>query len=290
MTLRSFLYLAREGLSSTTRHPALSLAAVLSIAASLLVLAVTLLFTANIERHATAIENRRVIDVYIADGIKPGARAQLELALTGIEGVARAIYVSKEEALEAYRRDVGRYDLIEALGYNPLPASFRLELAEDARSTARIRAIAEAAARIEGAEDARYGGEWMERLDSALLTLRLVDLAAALLVGLSVAFAVGSTIRLTMLARQEMIEIMKAMGATDGYISAPFLVEGLVQSLVAAAAALGLLWIVVDALSSRVGGLEFLGGWQLAGFLAFAIVLGLAGALWSLGGALRRSA
>jgi len=290
MTVRSFLYLAREGLRSATRHPTLALAAVMSIAASLLVLAITLLFTTNLERHATAIEGRRVIDVYIADGIKLGARAQLEHALNAIDGVARATYISKEEALAAYRRDAGRYDLIEALGYNPLPASYRLELAEHARSGAKMRAIAAAAERLEGADDVRYGGEWVERLDAALLTLRFVDLAAGVLVGLSVAFAVGSTIRLTMLARREMIDIMQAMGATDGYISAPFLVEGVAQSLLAAVAALGLLRLVIGALSSRIGGLEFLGGWQLVGFLAFAVVLGLAGAVWSLGAVLRRSA
>jgi cell division transport system permease protein len=289
MTVRSFLYLAREGLRSAIRHPALALAAVLSIVASLLVLAITLLFTTNIERHATAIEGRRAIDVYIADGINPETRARLETALTAIKGVARATYVSKEDALAAYRRDAGRYDLIDALGYNPLPASYRLELAENARSGAQMRAIAEAATRLEGTEDVRYGGEWIERLDAALLTLRLVDLAAAVLVGLSVAFAVGSTIRLTMLARREMIEIMKAMGATDGYISAPFLVEGITQSLLAAVAALGLLRLVVAFISSRVGGLQFLGVWELVGFLAFAVVLGLAGAFWSLGAALRRS-
>ncbi len=289
MTLRSFLYLAREGLFSALRFPALGAAAVTSICASLLLLAVTLLVTANIERQATTLESRRAIDVYLVNDIKPGARLELEHDLAAMKGVASATYISQEEALEAFSKDVGRHDLVEALGFNPLPASFRLELDVESRSGARMRDIAEEARRLPGVEDVRYGGEWVDRLDAALLTLRLVDLAAAILVGLSVAFAVGSTIRLTLLARREMIEIMKVVGATDSFICAPFLVEGVAHSLVAALVTLGLLRGVIGALGPRVGGIEFLGPWQLLGFLGFAVVLGLAGALGSLGMALRRS-
>lgn len=289
MTLRSFLYLAREGLLSAVRYPGLALAATASISASLLVLAITLLTTANIERQATAIESRRAIDVYLEEGIKTGTRLELERALEAIDGVVQATYVSKEEALEAFREDIGRHDLVEALGYNPLPASFRLELTEEARSGARMRAIAEQAKSLGGVDDARYGGEWVERLDATLLTLRMVELIAALLAGLSAAFAVGSTIRLTFLARREMIEIMKAVGATDSFIRTPFLVEGVAHSVVAAIATLVVLRVVVGVLAPRVGEIKFLGPWHLLGFLAFAVALGVAGAFGSVGVALRRT-
>jgi cell division transport system permease protein len=289
VTLRSFLYLAREGFLSLVRYPALAVAAVMSICASFLVLAITLLVTANVERQATSIESRRVIDVYLAGDIGTSARLTLEHDLKSIDGVIAATFVSKEEALETFQQDVGGHDYIDALGYNPLPASFRLDLAEEARSGQRMQAIAEAAKKLSGVEEVRYGGDWIERLDAALLALRLIDLAAALLVGLSVAFAVGSTIRLTLLARREMIEIMKAVGATDSFICMPFLVEGVAHSLAAALVTLAGLRLVTALIASRVSGIEFLGPWQLLAFLGFAVVLGLAGAMGSLGIALRRS-
>jgi cell division transport system permease protein len=292
MTPRSFLYLAREGFVSVIRHPPLTLAAIVSIAASLLVLGIVLLFTSNVERHARATESRRVMDIYVIDNITPAQRAEIEILLATFQSVARTRYVSKDEALEAFQLDVGRHDLIEALGYNPLPASFRLEMVEGKATGAQMRSIAEELAGLAGVEDVRFGGDWIERLDAALFTLRLADIVAAILVGLAVAFAVNSTIRLTALARREMIEIMTAVGATPTYVRTPFLVEGLIQSLVAAGATLIVLKIAVSLLAERMGGpaVRFLGPWEMAGFLGFAAALGLIGALWSVRFVLRRSA
>jgi cell division transport system permease protein len=193
-----------------------------------------------------------VIDVYLLDSVTQAARAEIEVRLTAMENVARARYVSKEEALATFHADTGREDLVAALGYNPLPASFRLDLALGAASAANLRAIAEVAG-FPGVEDVRFGGDWIERLDAALFTLRLADVVAAVLVGLAVAFAVNSTIRLAALARREMIEIMTAVGATSTYVHTPFLVEGTAQSLVAAGATLALLRIAVGVLAERLG-------------------------------------
>jgi len=292
MSLRGFFYLAREGLASARRHPALMVAAILSISASFLVLAITILITSNIERSVHSLDNRRVIDVYLAERIPAAKRAAIESALRATAGVDSVRYISKDEALAAFRADAGRYDLVEALGYNPLPASFRLELAPGAATAARIEEIASAAGELEGVEDVRFGREWLQRLDKALLTLRLAELLTAILIGLAVAFAVNSTIRLTVLARRDMIEIMKAVGATNTYIRMPFLVEGVAQALVAALGTLILLKIVIVNVSPRFlnAQVHFLEPREIAGFLAFATALGLAGALWSLGGVLRRSA
>jgi cell division transport system permease protein len=292
MSPRGFLYLAREGIYSARRHPALTIAAILSISASLLVLAITLLITSNIERSARSLDNRRVIDVYLTERISATNRAAIESALRGTAGVAEVRYISKDDALAAFRADVGRYDLVEALGYNPLPASFRLELAPGAATAARMREIADDVSALQGVEDVRFGGEWIQRLDTALLTLRLAEIVTAILVGLAVAFAVNSTIRLTVLARREMIEIMSAVGATNTYIRMPFLVEGVAQALVAAFGTLLVLKIVIVNFSARFlnAQVHFLDGQEIAGFLAFAGFLGLLGALWSLGDVLRRSA
>jgi cell division transport system permease protein len=291
VTPRSFIYLAREGLVSAARYPSLTVAAIVSIAASLLVLGIVLLFTSNVERHARSTETRRVIDVYLTDGTTPAESAEIERGLTALENVAKIRYVSKEEALAAFHIDTGRQDLVEALGYNPLPASFRLELVEGAATGTRMRAIAEEVAGFPGVEDVRFGGDWIDRLDAALFTLRLADLVAAILVGLAVAFAVNSTIRLTALARREMIEIMAAVGATDTYIRTPFLVEGIAQSLVAATTTLLVLRLTVGLLADRLGGpaVRFLDPWEIVAFLTFAALLGLIGALWSVAPMLRRS-
>jgi cell division transport system permease protein len=291
MSWRSLVYLVREGLQTAARNPALSVAALISTAASLLVLAIVLLITSNLEQQAESLENRRVLDVYLADQVSEPDRLKLELALRELPGVARVTYSSKAAALAAFSVDTGRYDLVEALGYNPLPASFRIELTPGMATGQRMRAIADEAVRHPGVEDVRYGGEWIERLDQALRSLRLADLVVAILVGLAVAFAVSSTIRLTVLARREMVEIMRDVGATDGAIATPFLAEGIAQSLVAALITLGALKVVTLVLSYRLGvEIHFLAPAEVIGFVGFAVGLGFIGALWSVGSVLRRTA
>jgi cell division transport system permease protein len=281
----------REGIHSALRNRGLSAAALVSTVASLLVLAIVLLITSNLEQQAASLENRRVLDVYLADQITEPDRMKLELALRELPGVARVTYSSKAAALEAFSVDTGRYDLVEALGYNPLPASFRIELTPGMATGSRMKAIAEAAVKYAGVEDVRYGGEWIERLDSALRSLRFADLVVAILVGLAVAFAVSSTISLTVVARREMVEIMRDVGATDSAIATPFLAEGIAQSLVAALLTLGALKLVTWILAYRLGiEIHFLGSDKMAGFITFAVVLGFIGALWSVGSILRRTA
>jgi len=288
---RSLIYLIREGLQTAGRNPALSVAALISTAASLLVLAIVLLITSNLERQAAALENRRVLDVYLADKITEGDRLQLELVLREMGDVSRVTYISKAEALAAFSVDTGRYDLVEALGYNPLPASFRIEMAPGKATGIRMKSVAEEAARHPGVEDVRYGGEWIERLDSALRSLRFADLLVAILVGLAVAFAVNSTIRLTVLARREMVEVMRDVGATDAAIATPFLTEGIAQSLVAALVTLGVLRVLILILAQRLGiTITFLDWTEVAVFIGFAGVLGCLGALWSIGSLLKRTA
>ncbi len=290
MSPRSFLYLAREGLTSARRHPTLTIAAIVSVSASLLVLAITLLISSNVERSARSLDKKRVIDVYLADRMAADTQAEIENVLCATPGVAAVHYISKDEALESFREDIGRYDLVEALGYNPLPASFRLELVTGAATGERMKAIAATATELDGVEEVRFGGDWIERLDAALFTLRFAELLAAVLVGLAVAFAVNSTLRLTVLARREMIEIMSVVGATRTYIRIPFLVEGVAQTLVAAGGTLIVLKLIIANVSARFIGAEmhFLDWREIAGFLAFATFLGIVGAMWSLGDVLRK--
>ena len=91
-------------------------------------------------------------------------------------------------------------------------------------------------------------------MDAALRNLRMADLIAAVLVGLAVVFAVSSTIRLTVLARRDMVEIMKDVGANDATIPCmPFLTEGIAQSLLAALFTLSMLRLVTAVLPRGSG-------------------------------------
>ena len=108
MSLRSLGYLLREGIQSALRNRAWSVAALVSTGASLLVLAIVLLITSNLERQASSIESRRVMDVYLADRITETDRLTLEKKLREIPGITRVTHVSTTDALAAFSADTGR--------------------------------------------------------------------------------------------------------------------------------------------------------------------------------------
>jgi cell division transport system permease protein len=122
---------------------------------------------------------------------------------------------------------------------------------EEARQlSARLRQVA-------GVADVDYGTAWLERLERILQRARTAGLGLLILLGLTTAVLVSNTLRLAVYARREEIEIMKLVGATDAFVGAPFLLEGLIQGAVAgglaAAGLLGLQAALLPRLAAVLG-------------------------------------
>src|SRR5207248_738678 len=102
-----------------------------------------------------------------------------------------------------------------------------------------LRALADQVSNVGGVAEVDYGREWVDRLEALGSALRGFGSASLLLLALAALLVVANTIRLAVYARRDEIEIMKLVGATDGYVRAPFLLEGALQGLIGAAIALG---------------------------------------------------
>ena len=130
-------------------------------------------------------------------------------------------------------------------------------------------------------------GDWVDRLVSAERMLRFGGWILALLVGMACVYIVASTIRLGVFARREEIEILKLVGATNGFVQAPFLVEGAIQGTVGAALSLGILYglfrVAAPEVQRSLGAalcavpLGFLGDGEMAVIVLLGMLLGLAG-------------
>ncbi len=101
-------------------------------------------------------------------------------------------------------------------------------------------------------EEIAYGKDWLQRLEKVM---KVVNLIAAVLGGilcLAAIFIISNTIKLTVLARKEELEIMRLVGATEGFIRTPFLIEGLMQGLAGSIISIGLLVILFQVLVTRI--------------------------------------
>jgi cell division transport system permease protein len=229
---------ARDGL---TRHPALTALATLSMAVSLYVLGMFLLVAWNVRLTTAALGRELQMQVYMRPDATADEVESLRQGLLSDEAVAEAHLVTAEEAR---RRFEGRFPrlggLASSLGTERalFPTSFEVVLREAHRGAEEAERLAKAYRVGPGVDEVRFDRGWFERLTALLGLFRDAGYGVGALLLLAVMVTVGAIVRLTVLARREEIEIMKLVGATAGFIRAPFLLGASAQGLCGGFAAL----------------------------------------------------
>jgi cell division transport system permease protein len=250
------LFYLREAARSFRQHRGLAYTAVVSLTAALTLSGVLLLLTHNAQMQMQALGDRREMVVYLRDDVAAAERDVLVGRLTELYGTVT--YVSKEDAWKEFSKQLGDPSLLEAVEDNPLPASLRVKLRPALLTPGVMDQAAHQIGQFPEVEDVRYGEEWVHRLDRIGTALVKGTIAVGLVVALAILFIVYNTIRLTVLARRPQVEIMSRLGATDGFIAVPFVLEAMFEAGLAAFLALALLFGVQQGLSARVVGLVFL--------------------------------
>lgn len=270
-------YSIREALAAFRRAPALAGLSAALIALSLFIVGLFGVIAFNLRRAVERVESRVEIVAYLRDDAAPAA---VELAQHEIEAfpeVRKVYYVSRDEALENARRDLVEFrSVLSDLDVNPLPASFEVRLWPGQRGAAAVRAVAQRIATYPFVEQVSYGADW---LDKVYLLRRVAGAATAVLGGafaVVAALIIGAAVRLAIFARREEIAIMRLVGATEGFVQRPFLLEGLLTGLIGGVIALGATFGLYRLLSGTVFTLEWIPlEWIVAG-LALGGLLGVA--------------
>jgi cell division transport system permease protein len=277
---------AREALTASRRAPLLSALGIITIAFSLFAFGLFGLVAINIRRALEQVEERVEVRAFIGDSTEIESVAAAMKDIGEFPEVARVDYLSKEQALERARKEMGEFaDVFEA---GVLPASIEVHLRPGMRSPAVVKSIADRIRTYRFVDDVRYGEEWVEKL------YRLRNIATVAGIALGVAFAavaviiIGATIRMTVLARAKEISIMRLVGATDMFIRLPFLIDGLVKGVLGGLLALLFVWV-----ANRVVNEYFIQTvWFDREMIFFGVVagafMGVLGSLVSVGRHLRR--
>ena len=278
----------RETLAAFRRAPLLSALSVTTIAFSLFAFGLFGLVAVNIRQALAKVEERVEIRAFVADGTAPEVVVTVAGDIARFPEVARADIVSQELALERAKRELGEFkDVFDQATF--LPASIDVRLKAGHRDPSSVRKVAERLSTYEFVDDIRYGEEWIEQL------YRLRNIAGATGLVLGLAFAavaviiIGTTIRMAVLARSREIAIMRLVGATDGFVRRPFLLEGFLKGVLGGVLALLLTWLALQLLESylRFATVFFDARIAVVGVL-FGALIGLLGSAVSVGRHLRR--
>lgn len=279
----------RESMLTFKRAPLLSALSVTTIAFSLFVLGLFGLVVINLQDALQGVEERVEVVAYLLPGAPIEATAQALKDIEAFPEVQSANYVSEDDALARARAElVELRDVMQELERNPLPASIEVKLKPGFRDADHVSAVAERLRGFGFVDDVRFGRDWVEKLD------RLRGLAAAVGIVVGAAFAIvsiiiiGTTIRMAVLQRSREIAIMRLVGATDGFIRRPFLLQGAIKGLLGGLVAVGLSFGAYLIINRYLLKSAFFTSEQAAAIVAFGALIGLLGSATSVGRHLRR--
>ena len=276
-------YFAREAASNLRRNLLMALASILAVAISLFLVGSVLMFFKVVQNITRQWENDVVINAFIKDDATPAQIAAAKSTILGYKEVKGAKFVSKADAYDEFKdmfRD--QKGIVESVTAETLPASFRISL----KDPQTLPAVSSRLEKVVGIDDVVSAKDTVKRVQTLLQWLSLIVLGAAAVLLAAAIVLISNTIRLAIFARRKEIAIMKLVGATNWFIRWPFMLEGLVQGLVGAIVAIGLMLLVNQTLFGLLRrSVPFVpfgisGGWM---FLSCALVA-IIGALIAVGG------
>lgn len=276
----------REAMLGFKRAPVLSALSITTIAFSLFAFGLFSLVALNIRNTLRNVESRVEIRAFLVDSTPPESIAAAMGDIGVYTEVARVEYVTPEQALDRARKELGEFnDVFEA---GVLPGSIDVRLRDGFRDPNTVKQIADRIKLYTFIDDVRFGEEWVKKLYS----IRNVATAAGIILGLAFAavaiIVIGATIRMAVMARSREISIMRLVGATDGFIRRPFLIEGFVKGVLGGAMALALTYVASSLISRYFIQTEFFGvRLALLGLLGGAMI-GVVGSAVSVGRQIRR--
>lgn len=268
-------YTSREAFFAFRRSPLLTALSIATIAFALYTLSVFGLVWSNIDRVLESVEERVEVIAYLVDGTDPGETSALMREVAAYPEVDSIAYVSKDDALARARVELADYTaLYEDLEANPLPASVEVALRPGYRDADDVQEMATRIARFPFVEEIKFGEDWVQKLDF----LQNLSLFLGVVVGgvfAAIAFvAIGATINIVLISREDEIAIMKMVGATRSFIARPLVIEGFAKGVIGAVLALVLLTATYSLLEQRVVSLTFYSPLQIVGGVLLGGMLG----------------
>ncbi|MGI6032388.1 MAG: permease-like cell division protein FtsX [Coriobacteriales bacterium] len=245
-----FLYFIKEALINSRRNLGTTIGGIITIFLSLLMIGVTIVFSVMIGNLATSFEDEVNVRLYISDKATDAQIQQLDDFLASMENeegnIASVDFRDKDEVLSDFEKQTtNNPDIVKQLDGNPLPRTYVITLIDTHKVQDTVNKIlsSETFTKIadnsdDPSDSVKYGQGTVERLFAVTNVIRTACIVVViLLVFISLVF-LNNTIRLAILARRREISIMRLVGATNGFIRGPFVMEGALQSIVGAVLAI----------------------------------------------------
>ena len=264
-----------------------------TVALTLFVFGAFMMLQVNLEQLLSAWGDQIQITAYLGRDVAPAERGALLKRIESLPEVQRVHYTSQTQAWRDFQSALGAQSgLIEGLPHDILPASVELSIKSGYRDSSTIEQLAQRLRTEKEIATVEYPQQWVERLGLIVLAVEWAKWIVGGVLFLATFFIVGNAVKLAIYARRDEVEIMQLVGASQGLIQAPFVLEGMLQGVAGAAASLAALWGVYAVMGEQtelftalilpIGHLRFLDLERSMLLLATGWLLGAAGSIFSL--------
>jgi len=235
-------YFVSEAAISFKRNWVMTFGGIATIFLSLLLMGSALLMNSLVLDMVGDIEARISITVWLHDDAEYADIESLQATLQGLENVSSVQFIDKDEAMARFTEMMADSpDIVDQLQDNPLPRSIDVDLidTQEIDSVLSVIRASDEFPRIANPPNdperaLSYGQDIVDTLLGATQTARYAGIALVVILALVSLIFINNTIRLAIYARRNELSIMRLVGASNGFIRAPFIIEGILQALVGA--------------------------------------------------------
>ena len=247
-----FGYLIGEGFRNFFKNKKSTAASIIIMCATMFIFGIFFLIGENVNYIIGQVQSEQAMQVFINPEATPEQQTELEQKIKSIQYVNTVEYVSQEQALnevKSWSPDINKFlSDYTADGYNPFRASFVVTLTDLTKNDevqAQIRTF-------ENVDDVEAGNQTVNKLVDIANGIRTATFVILILLILISIFIIANTIKLTVHARRREISIMKYVGATNGFIRWPFMVEGIIIGIVSALISVVILGFVYNFIVNKL--------------------------------------
>ncbi|MCZ4059926.1 permease-like cell division protein FtsX [Pantoea sp. LMR881] len=245
-------YALRGTLSDMWRQPLATLLTVMVIAISLTLPSVCYMVWKNVSQAATQWYPAPQLTVYLSKTLDDTAAENVVAQLKQVDGVDNVNYLTREEALNEFRNWSGFGGAMDMLEQNPLPAVAIITPKLNFQNSDTMQNLRDSVSKVQGVDEVRMDDSWFARLAALTGLVGQIASMIGILMIVAVFLVIGNSVRLSIFARRDTINVQKLIGATDGFILRPFLYGGALLGFSGAVLSLVLSEVLVLRLQSVV--------------------------------------
>ncbi|HDL17771.1 MAG TPA: ABC transporter permease [Bacteroidetes bacterium] len=225
----SWFYSINESISALKKSWISSFLSISSMAVSLFFLGVFMITIFHGWKLVRHLKSQIEMEVFLKDGINNELLKSIRLKLEPMEEIDTLIYISKEKALAGFQKEIGNEEIVDLLGENPLPASFRIRLKEAYHNKENVAKMQKKIEKWAGVDEVLYRYDLLDAIMKYLKTIILVAFFLGGTLVIASILLISNTVRLSISTKRDSIKIMNLVGATPGFIRRPFIFAGAIQ-------------------------------------------------------------